>query len=240
MDRQLLFLRRLPRVLNLDAENPDLVRSGRRLHVLVVADEGEALEAIGDKLPRDRAVPLSRRDAARLPSWQRAVDDRVLRPHVPLCDLAGVGSVVAVVRSPLILGSLPYGQLLIVGGERGLVVGPVCPGLIPGGQLLLVRVSGGLVVVPVADVGVVSTLSEVAVAVREVVVRGGVRDRRVEDRRHVASPVESTPSGLTHGHRPISVEPHGHVPSADCRPVPGPVAVVRLPAELRFARRVAG
>lgn len=232
MDRQLLFLRRLSRVLHLDSQDPDLVRSGRGLHALVVTDEGEALEAVGDELPRDRAVPLSRRDASRLPSWHRAVDDRVLRPHVPLCDPAGVGSVVAVVRSPLILGSLPCGQLLIVRGEGGLVVAPVRPGLIPGGQLLLVRASGGLVVVPVVDVRVVSTLVKVAAAVREVVVRGGVRDRHVENRRRVASPVESTPSGLTHGHRPVSVEPHGHVPSIDRRPVPGPVAVVRLPAEL--------
>lgn len=125
LQRELLFLHRLPGVLDLDAEDPDLLGSGRGLHVLIVPGKGQALDTIGNELPDDRGVPLGGADGAGRPAGQRGVDDGVLSGDVPLGDLSGIGVVAVAVRSPLGLGSLPGLVLLVIGVERVLVVVPV-------------------------------------------------------------------------------------------------------------------
>jgi len=182
LQRQLLLLDGLPGILDFHTEDLDLPRSGGPLHVLIVPSEREALDIVGDKLPDGRVAPLRGRHCPRRSGRGRSTHDGVLGGHVPCGDLAGVGVVAVVVRSPLVLGSLPSLELLVVPAELRLVVGPV------------------------RLIGVVSALAQVAVAGRQEVVGGRARDPDVVNRGGTASVPDRHVEASRADHRSIPGE----------------------------------
>jgi len=211
--RQLFLLGGLASVLHRDPQSADSARIGGGIHVLVVAGKHHVAQIVSNDLPATPARPRVARDPGGH-GWGlrcQAVDGAI-DGVVPVDHPLRVGSVARRVRSPLQIGSVVLGQLLVVGRERGLVVVPV--GLI--GVEVRGSESVGGRLSATGDGAVWKMIDRCSSCL--------VVDRDVVDCLD-APPITARSNDL-----------HGDVPTVDHRAVLGEVTVLRWPTEVRFRR----